>query len=121
MKIAFAGTPEIAATILQSIIDKKDHQVVCVITSVDKPSGRGRKFKPSPVKKIALENNLTLMQPDSPKSEEFINEFKNYQCDVLLVVAYGHQYFWSNTPSSTAKSEREGREFLKMRIQFWIL
>ena len=30
------------------------------------------------------------MQPDSPKSEEFINEFKNYQCDVLLVVAYGH-------------------------------
>ena len=39
MKIAFAGTPEIAATILQSIIDKKDHQVVCVITSVDKPSG----------------------------------------------------------------------------------
>ena len=90
MKIAFAGTPEIAATILQSIIDKKDHQVVCVITSVDKPSGRGRKLKPSPVKKIALENNLTLMQPDSPKSEEFINEFKNYQCDVLLVVAYGH-------------------------------
>ena len=90
MKIAFAGTPEIAATILQSIIEKKDHQVVCVITSVDKPSGRGRKLKPSPVKKIALENNLTLMQPDSPKSEEFINEFKNYQCDVLLVVAYGH-------------------------------
>ena len=84
MKIAFAGTPEIAATILQSIIDKKDHQVVCVITSVDKPSGRGRKLKPSPVKKIALENNLTLMQPDSPKSEEFINEFKNYQCDVLI-------------------------------------
>ena len=60
MKIAFAGTPEIAATILQSIIDKKDHQVVCVITSVDKPAGRGRKLKPSPVKKIALETLLYL-------------------------------------------------------------
>ena len=62
MKIAFAGTPEIAATILQSIIDKKDHQVVCVITSVDKPSGRGRKLKPSPVKKIALENNMNYFE-----------------------------------------------------------
>ena len=90
MKIAFAGTPEIASTILQSIIDKKDHQVVCVITSVDKPAGRGRKLKPSPVKKIALENNLTLMQPDSPKNEEFIHEFKKYQPDILIVMAYGH-------------------------------
>ncbi len=90
MKIAFAGTPEIAATILQSIIDKKDHQVVCVITSVDKPAGRGRKLKPSPVKKIALENNLTLMQPDSPKTKEFIYEFKKYQSDILIVTAYGH-------------------------------
>ena len=90
MKIAFAGTPEIAAIILQSIIDKKDHQVVCVITAVDKPAGRGRKLKPSPVKKIALENNLTLMQPDSPKTKEFIYEFKKYQSDILIVTAYGH-------------------------------
>lgn len=90
MKIAFAGTPDIAATILQSLIDKKDHQITCVITSVDKPSGRGRKLQPTPVKKLALENNLELMQPNSPKTEEFINEFKSYQCDILLVVAYGH-------------------------------
>ena len=124
MKIAFAGTPEIAATILQSIIDKKDHQVVCVITSVDKPSGRGRKLKPSPVKRIALENNLTLMQPDSPKSEEFINEFKNYQCDVLLVVAYGHilteelletpQYGSVNIHASFYQNTEEPRQYKEL-------
>ena len=86
LRLAFAGTPEIARTVLEALILEDRHTVELVLTQPDRPAGRGRKLKPSDVKLCALENNIPVLQPAT--SKELIQEnLKN--CDVMLVVAYG--------------------------------
>ena len=74
-RLAFFGTPELAATCLQALLTTK-HTVDVVVCQPDKPSGRGQKLEAPPVKKLAVEHNIDVLQPatlkkDTPSGEEF--------------------------------------------------
>ena len=88
MKILFMGTPDIASGCLQELIDKK-YDIIGVVTQPDKQVGRGKKIVFSPVKQVAIENNLPVYQPVKAKEESFIKEIKDLNPDVIVVVAYG--------------------------------
>ena len=87
LRIVFLGTPEFAVGILDSIL-KNNFEVVGVITSADKPAGRGQKIKFSAVKEFALEKNLKLLQPNNLKNEDFLSELKNLNANLQIVVAF---------------------------------
>lgn len=84
MRVAFAGTPQFAAIILDALASSR-HQVELVISQPDAPSGRGRKLKPPPVAELARAKNLPLLQPG--RIGEVAEE--TTACDVLVVAAYG--------------------------------
>ena len=84
MKVAFAGTPDLAATVLRALIDSP-HEVGLVISQPDARRGRGRKLKATPVAHVAREAGLPLAQPDI--ISEVADEISAH--DVLVVAAYG--------------------------------
>lgn len=89
MKIVFMGTPDFAQKSLEELYNS-GYDIVGVVTNVDKPKGRGMKMIASPVKEYALEKNLNIYQPEKIKNnEEFVEELKKLQPDVICVVAYG--------------------------------
>ncbi len=88
MKIIFAGTPDIAATCLQALLNS-EHDVVAIYTQPDRPQGRGKKLSPSPVKTLAIKHNIDLQQPTSLKAPEEKATLKQYEADVMVVIAYG--------------------------------
>ncbi len=88
MKIVFMGTPNAAAASLRRVL-ADGHEVVAVYTQPDKPAGRGNKLNASPVKELALQNNLPIYQPTKIKTPEALEIFKSHAADVALVVAYG--------------------------------
>lgn len=88
MKIIFAGTPEFAVPALQALIDH-GHKIVMVLTQPDRPSGRGMKLKPSPVKACALQHGLDVFQPESLKPAEVQARIADVQADAMIVAAYG--------------------------------
>src|SRR5437660_1350465 len=65
------------------------HEIVAVWTQTDKPSGRGKKLRASPIKEFALERNLTIHQPQRIKTSEAKELFASHNADVAVVVAYG--------------------------------
>ena len=87
LKIVFMGTPQFAVHCLKEIL-KNGFNVVGVITAPDKPAGRGRKLQESAVKKFAVENNLKVLQPINLKSEDFLEDLRELQADVQVVVAF---------------------------------
>jgi len=87
LKIAFAGTPELAATILKALLEKSKYQIKMVLTQPDRPSGRGRRLTTSPVKTLALDNGLDLLQPSA--SELIALQDKIAEMDLMIVAAYG--------------------------------
>ncbi|MDH5409333.1 MAG: methionyl-tRNA formyltransferase [Gammaproteobacteria bacterium] len=88
LRIIFAGTPDFAAEALAALI-KSEHQIVAVYSQPDRPAGRGRKLKASPVKQLALDNNIPVEQPLSLKSDEEQAKLATYQADIMVVAAYG--------------------------------
>ena len=89
MKIVFMGTPDFAEESLKKIYEA-GHNILAVVTNQDKPKGRGMKLTYSPVKEFAMEKNLRIEQPQKVRNnEEFINEIKSLNPDVICVVAYG--------------------------------
>jgi methionyl-tRNA formyltransferase len=84
VKLAFAGTPDFAATILRGILDS-EHEVGLVISQPDRPRGRGRKLVTTPVAKLAREERLPLLQPHH--IGEVTREISAH--DALIVAAYG--------------------------------
>ena len=88
LRIAFAGTPDFAAVSLQALLDGP-HTVAAVLTQPDRGAGRGKKVQPGPVKKLALQHGLPVLQPDSLKTDEIQNQLRELQLDALIVVAYG--------------------------------
>ena len=89
MKIVFMGTPDFAEESLKAIYEA-GHEIIGVVTNPDRPKGRGMKLIPSPVKEFAMEKNLKIFQPEKVKNnEEFVNELKALNPDVICVVAYG--------------------------------
>jgi methionyl-tRNA formyltransferase len=89
LKIVFAGTPSFAAHHLQTLIDSEQYIIVAVYTQPDRPSGRGKKHTPSPVKTLAVAHNITVEQPPSLKTQNVQDELSAYGADVMVVVAYG--------------------------------
>lgn len=89
MRILFMGTPDFAQESLKCLYEAK-YNIIGVVTNPDKPKGRGMKMVASPVKEYALEKSLKIYQPEKVrKNEEFINEIKNLNPDLIVVVAYG--------------------------------
>ena len=88
MKIVFMGTPDFAVPSLKRII--KEFGVEAVFTQPDKPKGRGKKVAYSPVKEVALENNIKVIQPIKLKEDrEAIDYLKELKPDFIKVVAFG--------------------------------
>lgn len=86
-RIVFMGTPELAMHVLDQIIIH-GHNVVAVVTAPDKPAGRGRKIKHSPVKQYALNKKLRLLQPEKLKAPGFVKELESLKPDIQVVVAF---------------------------------
>ena len=89
MKIAFMGTPEFAVTVLAGLLSS-EHEVGLVVTQPDKAKNRGKKIQYTPVKELALEHGITVLQPERVRgNEEFRMQLAEYAPDIIVVVAYG--------------------------------
>lgn len=90
MRLLFWGTPDFAVPSLRALLGE-GHDVVGVVTQPDKPRGRSRsQLDPSPVKLVALEEGLPVLQPEKPRGEAFMAEMSALQPELSIVVAYGH-------------------------------
>ncbi|MDB4581334.1 methionyl-tRNA formyltransferase [Porticoccaceae bacterium] len=89
MRVLFAGTPDFAAAHLQALIDAPGISVIGVYSQPDRPAGRGKKLTASPVKKLAVEYQLPVFQPQSLKDPEQQRILSELQADIMVVVAYG--------------------------------
>ncbi len=87
MRIVFMGTPEFAIPSLKKLLEN-GYEVVAVITAPDRPAGRGRKLRPSPVKVYAESADLHVMQPEKLKDPEFLAELRALKPDLAVVVAF---------------------------------
>lgn len=99
----FFGTPEFAACSLRRIIAERAAEVVAVVTASDKPAGRGHAMLCSEVKKVAVEHNLPLLQPESLKDPVFIEQLRAYQADLFVVIAFRMlpEVVWAMPPKGT--------------------
>jgi methionyl-tRNA formyltransferase len=88
VRIVFWGTPDFAVPSLRAL-DEEGHDIVAVVTQPDRPAGRGRQLRPSPVKQVALEAGIRVLTPMTPRGEEFMAELRELQPDLSVVVAYG--------------------------------
>ena len=86
IKIIFFGTPDFAVKSLKVIND--NFEVLCVVTSPDKKSGRGLKIHESEVKKFSSQNNITIKQPNDLRNNHFIDEISSLNADMFIVVAF---------------------------------
>ena len=87
LRVVFLGTPLFAATCLEQLLQSR-HEVVGVVTAPDRPAGRGRSLRASDVKKVALQHNLPLAQPEKLKDEAFHAQLDEWNADLGVVVAF---------------------------------
>ena len=101
-RIVFMGTPDFAVRILDELIQQA-FNVVGVITAPDKPAGRGQQINESAVKKYAVEQGLTILQPTNLKDEAFIQELSDLNADLFVVVAFRMlpEVVWAMPPKGT--------------------
>jgi len=90
VRVLFWGTPEFATPPLRALLGE-GYDVVGVVTQPDRPQGRSRStLVPSPVKQVALEEGLPVLQPDRPRGDEFLDAMRALEPELSVVVAYGH-------------------------------
>lgn len=89
VRIVFFGTAEIACASLKALLGQPEFQIVGVVTQPDKPRGRDMRTHPSAVKASALEFNLPVLQPQRARDPGFIQQIRDLQPDLGVVVAYG--------------------------------
>lgn len=87
MKIVFMGSPDFAIPSLEKI-HHSDHEIVSVVSNVDKRRGRGGGISPTPVKKKAMEFNLPVITVENLSDEQFISELSSLNADLFVVVAF---------------------------------
>lgn len=87
IKIVFMGSPEFALPTLRALAQQ--HQVVGVITQPDRASGRGRELKAPPVKTLALELNIPVLQPEKLREPEAMARLREWNPDLIVVAAFG--------------------------------
>jgi methionyl-tRNA formyltransferase len=89
LRIIFMGTAELSCDSLQALIASPDCQVIAVVTQPDRPKGRELKLQPSPVKVLALQTSLPVLQPERARDEAFIGALRDLRPDLIAVAAYG--------------------------------
>ncbi|PNW54682.1 UNVERIFIED_CONTAM: methionyl-tRNA formyltransferase [Euhalothece sp. KZN 001] len=90
MKVVFFGTPNFAVPTLKALLDNSTIDVLAVVTQPDKPKGRGKKLIPSPVKELAIEQNITILQPKRIKKDTTsLQQLREINADAFVVTAYG--------------------------------
>ena len=87
-RLIFAGTPEFAATILAALLEAS-YPPVAVYTQPDRPAGRGRRPRSSPVKQLALANGIPVEQPDTLRDGGTLRRLAEWRLDLMVVAAYG--------------------------------
>src|ERR1700757_4449235 len=102
MRIVFMGTPQFAVESLKVLVENK-YNIVGVITSPDKPAGRGQQVQQSAVKQFAVQHNLHVLQPTNLKDEGFLQELKSLKADLQIVVAFRMlpEAVWNMPPIAT--------------------
>lgn len=102
MRLVFMGTPEFAVASLDALI-KAGHDVAAVVTMPDKPAGRGQKIQKSAVKLYAEKHGLRVLQPEKLKDESFINELREINAEIQVVVAFRMlpEIVWNMPPRGT--------------------
>ncbi len=88
MKIVFMGTPDFAVPGLSSL-QQSEHTVSLVVTQPDREKGRGKKVVSSPVKEVAVENQIPVFQPEKVKEKEAVERLREEEADLFVVVAFG--------------------------------
>lgn len=88
MRILFWGTPDYAVPSLRALVGES-HDVVAVVTQPDRPAGRGRELREPPVKTIARDEMIPVLQPESARAERFIAQIRDIRPEISVVVAYG--------------------------------
>ena len=87
LRIVFMGTPDFATESLKRLVEN-NYNIVGVVTAPDRPAGRGQKIKFSSVKEYAVSQNLQVLQTEKLKNPQFIDELKNLEADLFVVVAF---------------------------------
>jgi methionyl-tRNA formyltransferase len=87
-RVIFAGTPEFALASLRALL-KSGIVPVAVLTQPDRPAGRGKQLKASPVKEFALQHGIDVLQPESLRGDDIVAELTALQADIMIVAAYG--------------------------------
>ncbi|MBR4838595.1 MAG: methionyl-tRNA formyltransferase [Bacteroidales bacterium] len=102
MRIIYFGTPEFAASQLEAILSA-GYEVAAVVTTPDKPAGRGKQMRASEVKECAMRNGLPVLQPEKLKDEGFIEQLRTFNADLFVVVAFRMlpEVVWSMPPKGT--------------------
>lgn len=102
LRIIFMGTPEFAVASLDALI-KAGAKIVAVVTVPDKASGRGMHLSQSAVKKYAVQNNVPLLQPEKLKNEVFLQQLRELNADLQIVVAFRMlpELVWNMPPMGT--------------------
>lgn len=89
MKTVFMGTPDFAAVILKALIES-DHEVMYAVTQPDKAKNRGKKIQYTPVKELAIENGIEVLQPEKVRGNQlFFETLRSCTPDIIVVAAYG--------------------------------
>ena len=89
MRILFMGTPDFAVGSLQALCESGKHEILAVVTQPDRPKGRGNKLLQTPVKEYALEQGLTVYQPQKVKTPDFVELLHELQPELIVVAAFG--------------------------------
>jgi methionyl-tRNA formyltransferase len=88
MRVLFWGSPDFALPTLRALLGE-GHDVVAVVTQPDRPAGRGRGVRSSPVKYFAVEEKLPVLQPERARGDEFMKTIRDLEPEISVVVAYG--------------------------------
>lgn len=102
MRIIYFGTPEFAASQLEAIL-AAGYEVAAVVTTPDKPAGRGKQMRASEVKECALRYGLPVLQPERLKDDGFVEQLRTFNADLFVVVAFRMlpEVVWNMPPKGT--------------------
>src|SRR6266404_5058639 len=89
LRIVFMGTAELSCASLRALLAVPEFQVVGVVSQPDKPRGRNLKLQPSPAKELAVSHGLPVLQPERARNEQFIEQLRTLEPDLIAVAAYG--------------------------------
>ncbi len=102
LRIVFMGTPEFAVPSLRALVER-GYNVVAVVTTPDRPAGRGQKLHESDVKIAARELGLPILQPEKLRDEAFVNAMRSLKPDLSIVIAFRMlpEIIWAMPPLGT--------------------